>query len=326
MRWGCLPLALAAAVLPLCTSAAQIPLSQTSTATVSTTLVDVLSADPDYVSLLKLLQRTRLIPTLNRLVDSTLFAPTNDAIKRHAEKDALWRSVLEDESSTLADNIQEALRQQLLYHLLNYTLPDPPDYNKVQTLDTLHFPRLGLQPPTRDPPPNPPWMPVPGGSLGGKPQRLRVAADDAGARVGVDAFGRGGASFVKEPAQAANGVVVAIDDMLEVPPDLGAWSLSLMHPFDLTVCSAQVIQRHSSVSYFNKILGPEAISKLNSTANLTLFLPVDQAWEELDPYERLYLESEFAADDLRRILNMHAVVMDHVEWSDSFKAGDKCTS
>jgi solute carrier family 25 carnitine/acylcarnitine transporter 20/29 len=80
------------------------------------------------------------------------------------------------------------------------------------------------------------------------------------------------------------------------------------------------------VSYFNKILGPEAVSKLNSTANLTLFLPVDEAWDTLDPYERLYLESEFAADDLRRILNMHAVVMGHVEWSESFKSGDKRTS
>jgi solute carrier family 25 carnitine/acylcarnitine transporter 20/29 len=189
---------------------------------VSTTLVDVLSADPDYVSLLKLLQRTRLIPTLNRLVDSTLFAPTNDAIKRHAETNSLWKSVLEDESFVLTDNIQETLRQQLFYHLLNYTLPDPPEYNRVQTHDTLHYPRLGLPPPTRDPPPHPPWMPMPGGSLGGKPQRLRVATDDAGVRVGADAFGRGGASFVKEPAEAANGLVVGIDDMLEVPPDLGA--------------------------------------------------------------------------------------------------------
>ncbi|KAJ3550290.1 hypothetical protein NMY22_g563 [Coprinellus aureogranulatus] len=306
MHWGCLPVALAAAALSLCTSATQTPLSQ---ATVSKTLVDVLSADPDYVSLLKLLQRTRLIPTLNRLVDSTLFAPTNDAVSRHAERNTLWKSLLEDENFPLADNIQETLRQQLFYHLLNRTLPDPPDYNKVQVHDTLHYPRLGLQPPTRDPPPNPPWMPVPGGSLGGKPQRLRVAADDADIRVGVDAFGRGGASFVKEPVEAANGIVVGIDDMLEVPPDL-----------------AQVIQRHPSVSYFNKILGSEGVSKLNSTANLTLFLPVDRAWEQLDPYERLYLESEFAADDLRRILNMHAVVMDHVEWSETFKPGDKLTT
>ncbi|KAF5323619.1 hypothetical protein D9611_005763 [Ephemerocybe angulata] len=310
MRWGCLPVALTAALLPLFTYSAQIPLSNhTASTTVSKTLVDVLSADPDYVSLLRLLQRTRLIPTLNRLVDSTLFAPTNDAIKRHSESNSLWRSVLEDESFNTADNIQEKLRQQLFYHLLNYTLPNTPSEGKVQTHDTLHFPRLGLQPPTREPPPNPPWMPVPGGSLGGKPQRVRLFADDSGTRVGVNAFGAGGASFVKGIAEAANGVVIGIDNVLEPPPDL-----------------ARVIEQHSSVSYFNKILGPEAVSRLNTTANLTVFLPVDEAWDALDPYERLYLESEFAADDLQRILNMHAVVKESVEWSDSFKSGVTLTT
>jgi solute carrier family 25 (mitochondrial carnitine/acylcarnitine transporter), member 20/29 len=52
---------------------------------------------------------------------------------------------------------------------------------------------------------------------------------------------------------------------------------------------------------------------------MTLFLPIDEAWNTLDPYERLYLESEFAADDLNKILNMHAVVEDRVKWSDSFE-------
>lgn len=229
MRWGCLPVALTAALLPILSSAAQIPLSQH---TVSATLVDVLSADPDYVSLLKLLQRARMIPTLNRLVESTLFAPTNDAIKRLSDRNSLWKSILDDDSFAVTDNIQEQLRQQLFYHLLNYTLPTSSSFNQVQTHDTLHFPRLGLQPPTRDPPPSPPWLPVPGGSLGGKPQRLRLYQDEGGARIGVDAFGNGGANLVKGFAQAANGVVVGIDNVLEPPPDLGEF-LSLHSPLCL---------------------------------------------------------------------------------------------
>ena len=205
----------------LSVSAAQIPLQHHPTTT-STTLVDVLSADPDYVSLLKLLQRARLIPTLNRLEHSTLFAPTNDAIKRHFSKNALWRNLLEDDTFTMGDNIQEQLRQQLFYHLLNYTLPNATTADpKVQVHDTLHFPSLGLQPPTHEPPPHPPWMPIPGGSLGGKPQRLRVVADGSGPRVGVDAYGRGGASFVKGVVQAANGIVIGIDGVLDPPPNLG---------------------------------------------------------------------------------------------------------
>jgi solute carrier family 25 carnitine/acylcarnitine transporter 20/29 len=57
---------------------------------------------------------------------------------------------------------------------------------------------------------------------------------------------------------------------------------------------------------------------LNSATELTLFLPIDSAWSVLDPLERTYLESEFATDDLTRILNMHAVVEKDVRWSDSF--------
>lgn len=46
-------------------------------------------------------------------------------------------------------------------------------------------------------------------------------------------------------------------------------------------------------------------------------MPVDSAWKTLDPLERLYLESEFATDDLLRILDMHAVVEKDVRWSDT---------
>ena len=50
---------------------------------------------------------------------------------------------------------------------------------------------------------------------------------------------------------------------------------------------------------------------------------MDSAWNTLDPYERLYLESEFSADDVLRILNMHAVVQKGVKWSDSLKPSTK---
>lgn len=62
----------------------------------------------------------------------------------------------------------------------------------------------------------------------------------------------------------------------------------------------------------------DIVTRLNSTSGLTLFLPVDGAWNVLDRVERLYLESEFATDDLNRILDMHAVVQDQVNWSESF--------
>jgi solute carrier family 25 (mitochondrial carnitine/acylcarnitine transporter), member 20/29 len=68
----------------------------------------------------------------------------------------------------------------------------------------------------------------------------------------------------------------------------------------------------------DNILTPDITLLLNSSTELTLFLPVNSAWGALDPLERLYLESEYAADDLNRIFNMHAVMEKKVKYSDSF--------
>jgi solute carrier family 25 (mitochondrial carnitine/acylcarnitine transporter), member 20/29 len=186
----------------------------------STTLVDELSCDPDYTTLLRLLQRARLIPTLNRLNGGTFFAPTNDAIKRDATLSRL--------SSLLGDNVNEQLRQELFYHLLNYTITLPRDHDILVT-NTLHFPRGHSEPPSRDPPPSPPWLPTPGGSLGGEPQRLRIAARKGQHFVGVDTFGKGGAHVIKDPVDAGNGLLVGIDRILAVPPSLGMYHSSRSH-------------------------------------------------------------------------------------------------
>lgn len=63
---------------------------------------------------------------------------------------------------------------------------------------------------------------------------------------------------------------------------------------------------------------------LNSTPGLTLFLPVDSAWDALGDIERKYLESKFATDDLLQILTMHAVAAEGVHWSDSFEPAVNC--
>lgn len=64
-------------------------------------------------------------------------------------------------------------------------------------------------------------MPIPGGTLGGDPQRLRVAARNDGVWVGSNAFGDGGVHIVKGPSVASNGVLLGIDGVLEPPSDLG---------------------------------------------------------------------------------------------------------
>ncbi|KAL1748440.1 FAS1 domain-containing protein [Schizophyllum fasciatum] len=299
MRFSLLPLTIVALVAPLI-DAQQAPLSPRPAAT---TLVDALSADPDYTSLLQLVQRARLIPTLNRLNGSTLFAPTNDAIAKHRLWDAHLRR-----GPDLADNVREELRQQLFYHLLNYSLPAPEE-EQLLVLKTLHYPHSPTEHPTPQPPPSPPWMPVPNGTLGHEPQRLRLAAHKEDAFVGVDAFGKGGAPVVKGRVDAGNGILLGIDDVLEPPKRL-----------------ADVIHKEESIAYWNKIMTPEISVLLNNTDELTVFLPRDDAWDSLDKLERLYLESEYATDDLLRILNMHAVVQDGVKWSDSFEPATNLTT
>lgn len=212
---GCIPLTLLALVS--LSTAAQVPWHSDVTIQ-SRTLVDVLSADEDYSLLLGLLQRAKLIPTLNKLNGSTLFAPTNDAIKRHAQTNELWKLTHHD---SLKDNVQEELRQQLFYHMLNYSLTQIPKDFTTEFHHTLHFPKLSLDPPTNEPPPSPPWMPIPESTLGNKPQRLRLTSRDGVPWVGVDAFGKGGIEVIKKRADAANGVVYGIADVLEVPPHLG---------------------------------------------------------------------------------------------------------
>jgi solute carrier family 25 carnitine/acylcarnitine transporter 20/29 len=97
-----------------------------------------------------------------------------------------------------------------------------------------------------------------------------------------------------------------------------------MHVFDFG--SADLVSTHPSTSYFHKILTPAAINRLNETAGLTIFVPVDSAWNALHPIEKLYLESEFATDDVIRILEMHAVVRHGVKWSESFNPAINCQS
>lgn len=320
--WGQIPLSLLA-LLPFANTA-QVVFNPEQATVLSTNLVDALSADPDYTSLLRLLTHAKLIPTLNKLNGSTLFAPTNDAIKRHSAHNVLWEAALRDSRSELHDNIQEQLRQELFYHMLNYSIGELPREHTPEVLQTLHYPRKRVEPPTRDPPPSPPWMPLPGGTLGGEPQRLRAASRDAVAYVGVDAFGEGGAKVTKELVQASNGILVGIDEVLQVPPDLGAFSAKGTEIFLRTVFASTVIMSHPSLSYLKDVLTAEIIDFFNSTSKLTLFLPVDAAWEALPHYERLYLESKYATDDLTRIVNMHAVAAKSVKYSELFKSGLNC--
>ncbi|KAF8323355.1 FAS1 domain-containing protein [Clavulina sp. PMI_390] len=294
-------------------------------------LVDHLSNDPDFTLLLRLLQRARLIPTLNRLEDATLFAPTNEAIERYQNSTSSSNPNIWDANSysyqamydseligpLAPDNVQFELRQHLLYHLLNYSLPLAPSEFPSQrplALDTLLFPDVSLPPPTDEPAPAPPWLPLPGGSLNDAPQRLRVASREDAAWVGVDFAGRGGAQVTKAPVVASNGLIIPVSDVITMPGNL--YDEILLHPL---------------LHEFTSILTPEMIATLKSSPHLTMFLPIDSAWSAMDDIQRRYLHSGYAERDVSKLVGLHLSgaglnSSGDVGWSDSWEDGTQFTT
>jgi uncharacterized surface protein with fasciclin (FAS1) repeats len=244
-------------------------------------IVSALSASSKHTTFLRLLQRAKCIPLLAHIGSSTVFAPTDEAWDAWAEKhrpeeeddlvqgwlgpDGLdeW---LKDEEDVLAsrvamtmddegerqrlDNQNWALRQHLLYHMLNYTLQASAiiagNSSNVTIETTLLFPLLEEPEHPPVPEPGPPWLPRGGeGLLGGHGQRLRLARAGSGAggergKVGVDHFGEGGvtvwdgrgwnsgdetefmgAKNVTGARWVRNGVVIGVDGVLEPPPSIG---------------------------------------------------------------------------------------------------------
>lgn len=224
------------------------------------TTIDILSSSPNHSTFLHLLQRTKLIPTLNLIQGSSIFAPTDEAWSTwgEAQSPALQSLLSKDLESEVADNILFGLRQHLLYHVLNYTLHDGSlrDNGSVEsyvtTETTLLFPNRPIMPPSpRKPPTGSPWLPQGGdGDLGGAGQQVRIRyTDGQPSGVGCDALGGGGSDMwngwpVKKKGEAnppndggilsagkkdgvvrraSNGVVIGIQRVLEPPPSLGEY-------------------------------------------------------------------------------------------------------
>lgn len=308
----------------------------------SLNLLDLLSESPNHTILVRLYQRTRLIPTLNQLqfrahVDNhgiTILAPTDHAIRQKAmnqrsirqkesgkrygelaqgsqsevgrvnrfkaeyldvtaainpptsnyaqsnpedslgiwewaiqmlesgssedsEMKLIWRPSSPSTSSiilpTQHENIHALLRQELLYHVLNFTLPlnsstISPSNSKPNMISTLHLPsRRLLFDPTRPgdephpqphpfPPSNPPHPGDEdmGGLLGGEGQKLfwnsrtsKKVEDEKEESYdnyfGTDSKGNGGVKMRENGVIRSKGYgeIVELDGVLELPPPLG---------------------------------------------------------------------------------------------------------
>ena len=211
-------------------------------ASFSETIVSTLSASDQHTTFIRLLQRSKCIPLLAHINTSTVFAPTDKAwdewVEKHRpDQDGLlvngWldstglESWLGEEEVARAredeafDNQNWALRQHLLYHMLNYTLSSESlvagNGRNITTETTLLFPLAEEPEHTPIPPPGPPWLPRGGeGLLSGHGQRLRIArggsvvGGDAG-RVGVDWTGKDGVSIWDGSGWKENGNISLVD-------------------------------------------------------------------------------------------------------------------
>jgi solute carrier family 25 carnitine/acylcarnitine transporter 20/29 len=224
------------------------------------TTIDILSSSPNHSTFLHLLQRTKLIPTLNLVQGSSIFAPTDEAWSAWGEaQDASMQLALSLQSDLdVADNVLFGLRQHLLYHVLNYTLHDDSAAAEtvstaphITTETTLLYPgRSIMSPSPHRPPTGPPWMPQGGdGDLGGSGQQLRICyAGGQPTAIGCSVDGQSGSavwdgwlnkkkSWTDENSvhgkeknrsakpdsvvrHASNGVVIGIQQVLQPPPKI----------------------------------------------------------------------------------------------------------
>lgn len=265
-------------------------------------LVDLISTYPELSAFTRHLQRTRLIPTLNRIqtydansTGVTIFAPTNAAFDNaKIGHESFWM----DELPSHSDNVQAPLRQQLLYHILNHTVSLTE--SNATYLETLYFPsRKRLAEPTH--PGNIPQKPFTpshpgaedkGGLLGGSGQMLRVERSTNGSilHVGSDANGSHGANVIHVDQSSPYGDLYVIDRVLDLPPSL------------------DVFLREQKACALFQHMPSDILHSLALTAHLTIFLPSDRAWNRLHSLEQAYLlgPSPQAQDDRLRVFGWHA--------------------
>lgn len=312
----------------------------------STNLVDLLSADGDLSLFIRLLQRARLIPTLNKLHNATLFAPTNDAVSSESwlmdmlpalDSDGDYDAPTnQDNESDPHDNLNYRLRERLFYHMLNYTWTAPEqaapgeEGNKDYASPIASYETTLLFPTKHEDHGRPGHVPYPEPEdtlLGGEGQKLAVAierkttsyrfraqdeAEKATIRIGVDELAQGGAAIL--PARggiARNGKLVVIDAILRPPK-------SLAHQIrtregsenDESLKQKKANYEGPRLSRLASLLTDEMWYNLTERQHLTLFAPRDEAFDVLDPLEWKYLTSGFAADDILQIAWNHETTFD----------------
>ncbi|GAA5908579.1 hypothetical protein JCM6882_003683 [Rhodosporidiobolus microsporus] len=297
----------------------------------SATLVDLLSASPDHQLLLAAFQRARLVPTLNRLNGSTLFAPTDEAIKQaqkrererglsgEANGEAVWSAVVEwaergevEEEATQPDNLQLTLRDTLLYHILNHTVfPPPPSNNTnssepapkplpidtVTLQETLYFPSLFPYNHSFPAPPSLPGTEPEDPDPDAPKDRPEGLLHGEGQKLRLLKKKKGGEIWVGGDWKGEGGVKVAAKPRFASNGALVSLGGVLEKPNDV----ASIIRSTPELSTLAQLLPPQVLDFLTTAPHITVFAPTNEAWGVLSELEMRYLRSGFAELDLAEI-------------------------
>nr|XP_018259015.1 uncharacterized protein I303_08558 [Kwoniella dejecticola CBS 10117]OBR81173.1 hypothetical protein I303_08558 [Kwoniella dejecticola CBS 10117] len=347
--------------------------------TTAETIVSALTSSSQHTITLHLLQRAKCIPLLAHIGNATLFAPTDQAWTDWANKHHLTSSPAaepESESSTtwlgdgglqewlkseeevldlrisntvhdaewersMMDNQNWALRQHLLYHMLNCTL-QPADFiatttntnirteRNITIETTLLYPLAEEPPLPPTPEPGPPWLPRGGeGLLGGHGQRVRLAkigSEQGGERgkIGLEWNGEDGVTFWDgkgwedhDPRPQPNKTEVAgIDTNKDKEKEKFKgirWTrngavVGIDGVLDMPPSIEEIIRTHPSLRYLSHLLTfknlPTPLPDSFATSpHLTLFAPSHEAFNAaFDDIEKGYLAGPYGEEGAARVL------------------------
>ncbi|CAO1636549.1 unnamed protein product [Parajaminaea phylloscopi] len=287
--------------------------------------IDVLTSSPQHTLFVRLLQRARLFPSLIRLVEHgdgrglTILAPTNEAI--HASPNALLLAALDSGplDAQDVDNIGAQLRQHLLHHIVNYTLPYDVIVNDsrrasqarehVASLDVpIERPHMHVslhRPSARSPdeptrpgpipqPPDEPWYPGEEDEsdlLGGEGQKIRTlwkwsspgkAAE--GLKGGKTPKSPQGALWFGVDSQGKDGVASLEDRWTQ-----RGLVIFVNGTLPLPPTLRDVVRGHPSLEVLSSIMDDGLLHSLTHAAHTTFFLPKSSAFESLTTLQRSYL-------------------------------------
>ena len=248
----------------------------------SRTVIDLLNASPNHTIFVRLLQRARLIPFINKIqefdddnVGLTVLAPEDKAWPVSLQAKVGSQDMLTLSEEVLANalrigprgNVNEELAKLILYHFVDHSIAHEMtsykgDKRLLATLSEIQG--------------------------GREAQKIQMRSSNSSMAFGwayaddrVQHLGRATGSI----GRCEKGLLISLDRVLKRPESF----------YD-------IVHQHPELAYLRQILQKHELERTGQVASTTAFLPRSPAFDNLTSVERRYLESRWAIarrDDVR---------------------------